>query len=155
MTLEQQRDILDHTFKLLTDFNHGVPPKGSVAPWWETSKEGTALLLEKGIEYGYYISLLISNEVLTPFKQTTPICATSESVYQSWNTQTYIFSSSQMYYLRDEDIWTKIDYQAKAHTWMKPLQRGKETGLVEIPGNWSVKYIINVFPLIWCWLYVR
>jgi hypothetical protein len=83
MTLEQQRDILDHTFKLLTDFNHGVPPKGSVAPWWETSKEGTALLLEKGIEYGYYISLLISNEVLTLFKQTTPICATSESVYQS------------------------------------------------------------------------
>jgi hypothetical protein len=51
-----------------------------------------------------------------------------------------------MYYLRDEDIWTKIDYQAKAHTWMKPLQRGKETGLVEIPGNWSVKCIANVFP---------
>lgn len=26
--------------------------QGSVAPWWETSKEGTELLLEKGIEYG-------------------------------------------------------------------------------------------------------
>jgi hypothetical protein len=50
--MEQQRDILDHTYKLLTDFNHGIPPKGSVAPWWETSKEGTILLLEKGIEYG-------------------------------------------------------------------------------------------------------
>ncbi|KAG1850935.1 carbohydrate esterase family 4 protein [Suillus subluteus] len=112
MTLEQQRDILDHTFKLLTDFNHGVPPKGSVAPWWETSKEGTALLLDKGIEYDH------SN-----------MC-----------------HDSQMYYLRDEDTWTKIDYQAKAHTWMKPLQKGKETGLVEIPGNWSVKYIANVFP---------
>jgi hypothetical protein len=52
MTLEQQKDILDHTYKLLTDFNFGKPPKGSVAPWWETSKDGTALLLEKGIEYG-------------------------------------------------------------------------------------------------------
>ena len=52
LTLEQQRDILDHTYNLLTEFNHGIPPKGSVAPWWETSKEGSVLLLEKGIEYG-------------------------------------------------------------------------------------------------------
>ncbi|KAG2042778.1 carbohydrate esterase family 4 protein [Suillus americanus] len=110
MTLEQQSDILDYTFKLLTDFNHGVPPKGSVAPWWETSKEGTALLLEKGIEYDH------SN-----------MC-----------------HDSQMYYLRDEDTWTKIDYQAKAHTWMKPLQKGKETGLVEIPGNW---YLDDLPPM--------
>ncbi|KAG2144317.1 carbohydrate esterase family 4 protein [Suillus clintonianus] len=110
MTLEQQRDILDHTFQLLTEFNHGVPPKGSVAPWWETSKEGTALLLEKGIEYDH------SN-----------MC-----------------HDSQMYYLRDEDTWTKIDYQAKAHTWMKPLQKGKETGLVEIPGNW---YLDDLPPM--------
>ncbi|KAG2754887.1 carbohydrate esterase family 4 protein [Suillus brevipes Sb2] len=110
MTLEQQRDILDHTFQLLTDFNHGIPPKGSVAPWWETSKEGTALLLEKGIEYDH------SN-----------MC-----------------HDSQMYYLRDEDTWTKIDYKAKAHTWMKPLQKGKETGLVEIPGNW---YLDDLPPM--------
>jgi hypothetical protein len=69
MTLEQQRDILDHTFKLLTDFNHGVPPKGSVAPWWETSKEGTALLLEKGIEYGQDVSPLSFKQVLTYFNR--------------------------------------------------------------------------------------
>ena len=52
MSVKQQRDILDHTFKLLTDFNNGIPPRGSVAPWWETSKEGTELLLDKGIIYG-------------------------------------------------------------------------------------------------------
>jgi len=52
MTPEQQRDVLDYTYKLLTDFNHGVPPKGNVAPWWQTSKGGVKLLLEKGIEYG-------------------------------------------------------------------------------------------------------
>jgi len=52
MTVQLQKDILDHTFRILTEFNHGIPPKGSVAPWWETSKEGTSLLLEKGIEYG-------------------------------------------------------------------------------------------------------
>ena len=35
-----------------------------------------------------------------------------------------------------DDEWTKIDYQAAAGTWMKPLVRGQETGLVEIPANW-------------------
>ena len=52
MSFEQQKDILDHTYDLLTKFNNGISPKGSVAPWWETSKDGTVLLLEKGIEYG-------------------------------------------------------------------------------------------------------
>ncbi|THG99413.1 hypothetical protein EW145_g7272 [Phellinidium pouzarii] len=53
MSEEQQTDILNHTFDLFTKFNNGVPPKGSVAPWWETSKEGTNLLLDKGIEYDH------------------------------------------------------------------------------------------------------
>ena len=44
--------------------------------------------------------------------------------------------SSQAHYLRDQDTWTKINYKEKAHTWMKPLKRGKETGLVEIPASW-------------------
>ncbi|KAF9233739.1 carbohydrate esterase family 4 protein [Melanogaster broomeanus] len=110
MTLEQQRDILDHTYKLLTDFNFGKPPKGSVAPWWETSKEGTALLIEKGIEYDH------SN----------------------------MSHDSQAYYLRDEDYWTKIDYKAQAETWMKPLTKGMETGIVEIPANW---YLDDLPPM--------
>ncbi|EIM85683.1 glycoside hydrolase/deacetylase [Stereum hirsutum FP-91666 SS1] len=110
MTFEQQKDILDHTYDLLAKFNNGVPPKGSVAPWWETSKEGTQLLLDKGIEYDH------SN----------------------------MAHDSQAYYLRDQDTWTKIDYSAKAHTWMKPLQKGKETGLVEIPANW---YLDDLPPM--------
>ena len=51
MSVEQQKDILEHTFKQLTDFC-GKPPVGSVAPWWEVSKEGTEMLLDKGIIYG-------------------------------------------------------------------------------------------------------
>ncbi|TFK82106.1 glycoside hydrolase/deacetylase [Polyporus arcularius HHB13444] len=110
MTVEQQKDILDHTHDLLTKFNNGVPPKGSVAPWWETSAEGTDLLLDKGIEYDH------SN----------------------------MAHDSQAFYLRDADLWTKIDYKAKAETWMKPLVRGKETGLVEIPANW---YLDDLPPM--------
>jgi len=112
MTLAQQESILEYTYDLLTAFNHGQPPKGSVAPWWETSKEGTVLLLKKGIEYDH------SN----------------------------MAHDSQAYYLRDEDQWEKIRYgeMHQASSWMKPLVRGKETGLVEIPANW---YLDDLPPM--------
>lgn len=32
MSIEQQRDVLDKTYKMLTEFT-GKPPRGSVAPW--------------------------------------------------------------------------------------------------------------------------
>ena len=32
MTIEQQRHVLDKTYRMLTDFT-GKPPRGSVAPW--------------------------------------------------------------------------------------------------------------------------
>ena len=51
MTIDQQHVILDKTHKLLTDFC-GKPPRGNVAPWWESSKEGAELMLKYGIEYG-------------------------------------------------------------------------------------------------------
>lgn len=56
MTLEQQRDILDYTYRMLTDFCGGKPPRGTVAPWWEVSKEATELLLSYGIEYDHSMS---------------------------------------------------------------------------------------------------
>lgn len=42
------------------------------------------------------------------------------------------------YYVRVGDKWTKIDYSKKPSEWMKPLERGKETDLVEIPANWCL-----------------
>lgn len=48
------------------------------------------------------------------------------------------------YYVRVGDTWTKIDYSAKAEAWMKPLIRGEETGLVEIPANW---YLDDLPPM--------
>ncbi|KAK0242788.1 hypothetical protein EDD85DRAFT_812623 [Armillaria nabsnona] len=102
MTVKQQKEVLDHTYKLLTDFC-GKPPVGSVAPWWETSKDGVKLLLEKGIQYDHSSQ---AHDCL-PF----------------WT--------------RDEDTWTSIKYSAEsAHEWMKPLQRGTPTTLIQIPANW-------------------
>ncbi|KAJ8085248.1 hypothetical protein PM082_004042 [Marasmius tenuissimus] len=42
----------------------------------------------------------------------------------------------QAYYMRDEDKWSNIDYTKSASSWMQPLVKGKETGLVQIPANW-------------------
>jgi len=100
MTIEQQKDVLDKSFKLLTEFC-GKPPRGSVAPWWEVSDAGMDLLLSYGIEYDHSMS----------------------------------HEDCQMYFLRTGDTWTKIDYSKKAAEWMKPLIKGKMTGLVEIPGS--------------------
>jgi len=44
----------------------------------------------------------------------------------------------QPYYVRVGDKWTKIDYSQKPETWMKPMVRGHETDLIEIPGSWHL-----------------
>jgi peptidoglycan/xylan/chitin deacetylase (PgdA/CDA1 family) len=44
----------------------------------------------------------------------------------------------QPYYVRVGDSWTKIDYSKKPETWMKPLKRGSETDLIEIPASWHL-----------------
>jgi peptidoglycan/xylan/chitin deacetylase (PgdA/CDA1 family) len=49
------------------------------------------------------------------------------------------------YRVRVGDSWTKIDYSASAAAeWMKPLVRGRETSLVEIPANW---YLDDLPPM--------
>ncbi|ODV86111.1 hypothetical protein CANARDRAFT_6608 [[Candida] arabinofermentans NRRL YB-2248] len=50
----------------------------------------------------------------------------------------------QPYWCRTGDTWTKIDYTKKAETWMKPLVKGTDTKLVEIPANW---YIDDLPPM--------
>ncbi|KAJ5973908.1 hypothetical protein N7481_011118 [Penicillium waksmanii] len=55
MSEEQQRDILDKTYNMLTEFC-GKPPRGVVAPWWEASAEMVEQLLEYGIEYDHSMS---------------------------------------------------------------------------------------------------
>jgi peptidoglycan/xylan/chitin deacetylase (PgdA/CDA1 family) len=48
------------------------------------------------------------------------------------------------YYVRVGDKWTKIDYSKPAADWMKPLARGQETDLIEIPANW---YLDDLPPM--------
>ena len=48
------------------------------------------------------------------------------------------------YWVRVGDTWTKIDYSKKAEEWMKPLVRGEETDLIEIPASW---YLDDLPPM--------
>ncbi len=48
------------------------------------------------------------------------------------------------YYVRVGDSWTKIDYSKKPEEWMKPLVRGEETDLIEIPASW---YLDDLPPM--------
>ena len=48
------------------------------------------------------------------------------------------------YYVRVGDRWTLIDYSKKPQEWMKPLQRGTETDLIEIAGSW---YLDDLPPM--------
>jgi peptidoglycan/xylan/chitin deacetylase (PgdA/CDA1 family) len=48
------------------------------------------------------------------------------------------------YYVRVGDRWTKIDYSRHPDSWMKPLQRGTETDLIEIPASW---YLDDLPPM--------
>ncbi len=50
----------------------------------------------------------------------------------------------QPHYVRVGDRWTKIDYSKKAEEWMKPLERGQETDLIEIPASW---YLDDLPPM--------
>jgi peptidoglycan/xylan/chitin deacetylase (PgdA/CDA1 family) len=48
------------------------------------------------------------------------------------------------HYVRVGDRWTKIDYSKQPSAWMKPLVRGEETNLIEIPASW---YLDDLPPM--------
>lgn len=50
----------------------------------------------------------------------------------------------ECYRLRVGDTWTPIDYTQDARTWMKPLRRGRESALIEIPVSW---YLDDLPPM--------
>ncbi len=50
----------------------------------------------------------------------------------------------QPHWVRAGDSWTKIDYAKPARTWMKPLKRGHEIGLAEVPASW---YLDDLPPM--------
>jgi peptidoglycan-N-acetylglucosamine deacetylase len=48
------------------------------------------------------------------------------------------------FYVRVGDSWTLIDYSKHPKEWMRPLVRGEETDLIDIPGSW---YLDDLPPM--------
>jgi peptidoglycan/xylan/chitin deacetylase (PgdA/CDA1 family) len=48
------------------------------------------------------------------------------------------------YWVRRGESWSNIDYSAPAETWMRPMDRGVESDLVELPANW---YLDDLPPM--------
>jgi peptidoglycan/xylan/chitin deacetylase (PgdA/CDA1 family) len=51
----------------------------------------------------------------------------------------------QPHYVRIGDTWTDVDLSQPADAWMRPLVRGRDTDLVEIPASW---YVDDAPPMI-------
>jgi peptidoglycan/xylan/chitin deacetylase (PgdA/CDA1 family) len=50
----------------------------------------------------------------------------------------------QCYFVRIGDEWDRVDYTQPAEKWMRPLRRGTDTDLVEIPASW---YLDDLPPM--------
>jgi peptidoglycan-N-acetylglucosamine deacetylase len=51
----------------------------------------------------------------------------------------------QPYFLPEYEHWTPIDYSQPASSWMKPLERGPASQLIEIPASW---YLDDLPPML-------
>lgn len=136
-----------------------------VAPWWEQSKEGAELMLKYGVEYGlphlssfchrsgffhsfpfiqFRVSLVIQFSISLRFTHPSFYPKVTHLLIDLSKDHSLSHHDCLPYYLRTGDTWTPIDYTKPASHWMKPLVRGSETGLVEIPANW---YLDDLPPM--------
>jgi peptidoglycan-N-acetylglucosamine deacetylase len=109
MSVEQERDILNHTLEI-TQRAWGQRPTGYVAPWWEVGPRTIELLIEAGIDYDHSM----------------------------------MHDDFHAYFLPTYERWTPIDQTRPAASWMRPLERGPLSDLVEIPASW---YLDDLPPM--------
>ncbi len=98
----------------------------------------------------YCLELITRRSGQAPTGYVAPWWELSENTGELLHERGIIYDHSMMhrdfepYYVRVGDTWTKIDYDAPAATWMKPLVRGTETSLVEIAASW---YLDDLPPM--------
>ena len=83
-------------------------------------------MLKYGVEYGRYFDHH-ELEIISPLYVPLTLLSVDHS---------FSHHDCLPYFLRTGDKWTRIDYSKHPDHWMKPLEKGPETGLVEIPANW-------------------
>lgn len=119
---------------------HGYSHENPIA----MSKEQEEIVLDKGIELITAISGKRPTGYAAPWWELSP--HTNELLLKKGVKYDHSLMHNDFtpYYNRVGDTWTKIDYSKDPEAWMKPLVRGSETDLVEIPANW---YLDDLPPM--------
>ncbi|MFJ2813258.1 polysaccharide deacetylase [Streptomyces sp. NPDC091279] len=119
---------------------HGYSHENPIA----MTREQESAVLDRGIELVESVSGRRPTGYVAPWWEFSPV--TNELLLERGikYDHSLMHNDFSPYYVRVGDSWTKIDYSLPAEQWMKPLVRGEETGLVEIPANW---YLDDLPPM--------
>ncbi len=119
---------------------HGYSHENPIA----MTPEQEEAVLDRGIELITEISGKAPTGYVAPWWEFSPI--TNELLLKKGIKYDHSLMHNDFtpYYVRVGDKWTKIDYSQHPSAWMKPLVRGQETDLVEIPANW---YLDDLPPM--------
>ncbi|MFJ8330550.1 polysaccharide deacetylase [Streptomyces sp. NPDC094437] len=119
---------------------HGYSHENPIA----MTREQESAVLDRGIELVESVSGRRPTGYVAPWWEFSPV--TNKLLLERGikYDHSLMHNDFSPYYVRVGDSWTKIDYSLPAEQWMKPLVRGEETGLVEIPANW---YLDDLPPM--------
>ena len=141
MTVRQQRNILEHTYRLLTGFNHRISPgvryaTFRITPYPDNVKCHREVFLPGGKRVNKVpnlcwktVSSMVSMELLIthiPYEYSQEWELDSEDHFRHGtrvgSTCRHVIilreklCSCHAYYMRDADSWHKIDYTSRAET---------------------------------------
>jgi peptidoglycan/xylan/chitin deacetylase (PgdA/CDA1 family) len=110
----------------------------------EMSREQEAAVLDKSIELIEKLAGRRPTGYVAPWWEFSRV--TNELLLERGITYDHslMHRDFEPYYVRVGDSWTPVDYGKSAEDWMKPLVRGEETDLIEIPANW---YLDDLPPM--------
>jgi peptidoglycan/xylan/chitin deacetylase (PgdA/CDA1 family) len=119
---------------------HGYSHENPIA----MSREQESAVLDRSIELITEVTGRRPTGYVAPWWEFSPV--TNELLLERGITYDHSLMHDDFtpYRVRVGDSWTKIDYSQPAETWMKPLVRGEETDLIEIPANW---YLDDLPPM--------
>ncbi len=134
---EQTRMIVDAGHEIGV---HGYSHENPIA----MTRDQESAVLDRSIELIDSVTGVSPTGYVAPWWEFSP--ATSELLLERGIKYDHSLMHNDFtpYYTRVGDSWTNIDYTQPAEAWMKPLVRGQETSLVEIPANW---YLDDLPPM--------
>ena len=113
-------------------------------PMFMTSEQ-EEIVIDRSIELVDKVSGRRPNGYIAPWWELSPVTIKLLLKKGIKYDRSLMHRDFEAYYVRVGDHWTPIDYGKHPEAWMKPLVRGQETDLIELPGNW---YLNDMTPMV-------